>query len=120
MRKDFHFSFKMNDKNRDVYNAICSSNAVCLHIRRGDYLSAEYKTESIKLKFTDSLTFSETGEHVPFENLLPISSDNETKYNAIVQFKSEGLTLDEIAKKIGYKDKSGVSKFLARYEKTKH
>lgn len=45
VRKDFHFSFKMNDKNRDVYNAICSSNAVCLHIRRGDYLSAEYKDQ---------------------------------------------------------------------------
>lgn len=87
---------------------------------KGNYLSAEYKTESIKLKFSDSLTFSETGEHVPFENLLPISSDNETKYNAIMQFKADGLTLDEIAKKVGYKDKSGVSKFLARYDKTKH
>lgn len=87
---------------------------------KGNYLSAEYKTESIKLKFSENLTFSETGERVPFENLLPISSDNETKYNAIKQLQNDGLTLEQIAKKVGYKDKSGVSKFLARYEKTKH
>lgn len=86
---------------------------------KGNYLSAEYKTESIKLKFSENLTFSETGERVPYENLLPISSDNETKYNAIKQFQDEGLTLDQIAKKVGYKDKSRVSKFLGRYEKTK-
>lgn len=93
----------------------------CKHLCcvKGNYLSAEYKTESIKLKFSENLTFSETGERVPYENLLPISSDNETKYNAIKQFQDEGLTLDQIAKKVGYKDKSGVSKFLGRYEKTK-
>lgn len=91
----------------------------CKHLCcvKGNYLSAEYKTESIKLKFSENLTFSETGERVPYENLLPISSDNETKYNAIKQFQDEGLTLDQIAKKVGYKDKSGVSKFLGRYEK---
>ena len=93
----------------------------CKHLCcvKGNYLSAEYKTESIKLKFSENLTFSETGERVPYENLLPISSDNETKYNAIKQFQDEGLTVDQIAKKVGYKDKSGVSKFLGRYEKTK-
>ena len=86
---------------------------------KGNYLAAEYKTESIKLQFSQYLTFSETGERVPFENLIPISSDNEAKYETIIQLKEDGLTLDEIAKKIGYKDKSGVSKFISRYEQNK-
>lgn len=86
---------------------------------KGNYLAAEYKTESIKLQFSQYLTFNETGERVPFENLIPISSDNEAKYETIIQLKEDGLTLDEIAKKIGYKDKSGVSKFISRYEQNK-
>lgn len=32
---------------------------------KGNYLSAEYKTESIKLQFSQFLTFRETGERVP-------------------------------------------------------
>lgn len=86
---------------------------------KGNYLSADYKTESIKFRFTENLTFMETGEQVPFENLVPISTDNETKYEYIMQLKAEGLTLDQIAQKVKYKDKSGVSKFIARYEKMK-
>ena len=86
---------------------------------KGNYLSADYKTESIKLQFSGFLTFSETGERIPFENLVPLSSDNEMKYETIMQLKEDGLTLDEIAKKVGYKDKSGVSKFIARYEQSR-
>lgn len=86
---------------------------------KGNYLSADYKTESIKLQFSSFLTFTETGERVPFENLVPISSDNEVKYETIMQLKEDGLTLDEIAKKVGYSDKSGVSKFITRYEQLK-
>lgn len=86
---------------------------------KGNYLSADYKTESIKLLFSGFLTFSETGERIPFENLVPLSSDNEMKYETIMQLKEDGLTLDEIAKKVGYKDKSGVSKFIARYEQSR-
>lgn len=86
---------------------------------KGNYLSADYKTESIKLRFSKYLTFRETGERVPFESLVPISGDVDDKYNLTMQLKSEGRTFDEIAKVIGYKDKSGVSKFIARYEKRK-
>lgn len=86
---------------------------------KGNYLSADYKTESIKLQFSGFLTFSETGERIPFGNLVPLSSDNEMKYETIMQLKEDGLTLDEIAKKVGYKDKSGVSKFIARYEQSR-
>ena len=86
---------------------------------KGNYLSADYKTESIKLKFSENLTFYETGERVPYENLVPESGDVDDKYELVMQLKSEGRTLDEIAKIIGNKDKSGVSKFIARYEKRK-
>lgn len=86
---------------------------------KGNYLSADYKTESIKLQFSSFLTFTETGDRVPFENLVPISSDNEVKYETIMQLKEDGLTLDEIAKKVGYSDKSGVSKFITRHEQLK-
>ena len=86
---------------------------------KGNYLSAEYKTESIKLKFSEHLTFKETGERVPFESLVPISGDVDDKYELVQQLKADGHTLEEIAKIVGYKDKSGVSKFIARYEKRK-
>lgn len=86
---------------------------------KGNYLSAVYKTESIKLLFSEFLTFRETGERVPFESLVPISGDEDEKYDMVMQLRSEGRTFDEIAKVIGYKDKSGVSKFIARYEKKK-
>ena len=86
---------------------------------KGNYLSAFYKTESIKLLFSEFLTFRETGERVPFESLMPISGDEDDKYDMVMQLRSEGRTFDEIAKVIGYKDKSGVSKFIARYEKKK-
>lgn len=86
---------------------------------KGNYLSAVYKTESIKLLFSEFLTFRETGERVPFESLMPISGDEDEKYDMVMQLRSEGRTFDEIAKVIGYKDKSGVSKFIARYEKKK-
>lgn len=87
---------------------------------KGNYLSADNKSESIKLRFTEHLTFKETGERVPFENLVPISTNNEAKYQAIMQLKDDGLTYDEIAKKVGYKDKSGVAKFVQRYEQNMH
>jgi hypothetical protein len=86
---------------------------------KGNYLSADYKTESIKLLFSEFLTFRETGERVPFESLVPISGDEDDKYELVMEMKAEGQTLEEIAKTIGYKDKSGVSKFIARYEKKK-
>jgi len=86
---------------------------------KGNYLSADYKTESIKLRFSEALTFTETGERIPFENLVPYSTDKEVKYETIMKLKNDGLTLDMIAQKVGYKDKSGVSKFLASYEQSK-
>ena len=86
---------------------------------KGNYLSADYKTESIKLRFSEFLTFRETGERVPFENLVPISGDDDEKYELIMEMKAAEHSYDEIAKVIGYKGRSSVSKFVSRYEEKK-
>ncbi len=103
----------------ELRNDIADINYKHLCCVKGNYLSADYKSESIKLKFSNNLTFEETGERVPFENLVPICSNNEEKYLTVMQLKEDGLTYDEIAQKVGYKDKSGVAKFIQRYEKNK-
>jgi RecA-family ATPase len=86
---------------------------------KGNYLSASYKTESIKLLFSENLTFAETGERVPFEALVPADSDREAKYQQAMQLKESGLNYDQIAKQLGYKDKSGVTKLIQSFEKKK-
>ena len=86
---------------------------------KGNYLSAEYKSESIKLHFSEHLTFKETGERVPFENLLPVDTSKEAKYQLARQLKEEGQTYEQIAKKLGYKDKSSVTKLIQSYENKK-
>ena len=93
----------------------------CKHLCcvKGNYLSAEYKSESIKLRFSEHLTFKETGERVPFENLVPIDTSKEAKYQLAIQLKEGGLTYEQIAQKLGYKDKSSVTKLIQSYESKK-
>ena len=86
---------------------------------KGNYLSADYKSESIKLLFSEHLTFKETGERVPFENLVPIDTNREAKYQRAIQMKEKGLTYEQIAQKLGYKDKSSVTKLIQSYENKK-
>lgn len=86
---------------------------------KGNYLSAEYKSESVKLHFSEHLTFKETGERVPFENLVPVDTSREAKYQRAIQLKEEGHTYEEIAKKLGYKDKSSVTKLIQSFENKK-
>ena len=87
---------------------------------KGNYLSADYKSESIKLLFSEHLTFKETGERVPFENLVPIDTNREAKYQRAIQMKEKGLTYEQIAQKLGYKDKSSVTKLIQSYENKKN
>ena len=93
----------------------------CKHLCcvKGNYLSAEYKSESIKLRFSEHLTFKETGERVPFENLVPVDTSKEAKYQLAIQLKEDGLTYEQIAQKLGYKDKSSVTKLIQSYESKK-
>ena len=86
---------------------------------KGNYLSADYKSESIKLFFSNHLTFKETGERVPFENLVPVDTSREAMYQRAIQMKEEGMTYEQIAQKLGYKDKSSVTKLIQSYENKK-
>ena len=86
---------------------------------KGNYLSTDYKSESVKLFFSNHLTFKETGERVPFENLVPVDTSREAKYQRAIQMKEEGLTYEQIAQKLGYKDKSSVTKLIQSYENKK-
>lgn len=76
-------------------------------------------SESIKLRFSEHLTFKETGERVPFENLVPVDTSKEAKYQLAIQLKEDGLTYEQIAQKLGYKDKSSVTKLIQSYESKK-
>ena len=95
------------------------SDMTCKHLccTKGNYLSEQDKSESMKLYFSPNLVFQNTGEHVPFEDLIKSSKAEKEKYKRIKQMQSEGYTMDEIAKMEKYSDKSGVSRFLSRYEK---
>ena len=97
------------------------TDVTCKHLCcvKGNYLAADYKSESIKLRFSEHLTFKETGERVPFENLVPKDTSKEARYHAALKMKEEGLTYEQIAKKIGYKDKSSVTKLIQSFEKKK-
>ena len=97
------------------------TDVTCKHLCcvKGNYLAADYKSESIKLRFSEHLTFKETGERVPFENLVSKDTSKEARYHAALKMKEEGLTYEQIAKKIGYKDKSSVTKLIQSFEKKK-
>jgi hypothetical protein len=91
-----------------------------LCIVKGNYLPSEAKKESYQLRFTENMTFENTGVRVPFEELVkPIDGKNDRdkqKYELIRERQSQGFTQDEIAKEINYKDRSGVCAFIKRYE----
>lgn len=88
-----------------------------LCIVKGNYLPDEYKTQSYVLRFTD-FVFEQTGDRTPFEHLVKpkTTDDEEAKYKRAVELQNEGYTLEQIAKELGYSNKSGVSKLLKRHK----
>ena len=93
---------------------ICFKHLCCT---KGNYLAEMEKSESLKLSFSPNLVFKSTGEHVPFEDLIKSTKTEKEKYERIRQMQQQGMTLDGIAREMNYSDKSGVSRFLSRYEK---
>ena len=84
---------------------------------KGNYLSQQDKSASIKLKFQENMTFENTGLHVPFDLLVKSDKQDAVKYDRIKELQSQGKTQDEIAEEFGYSDKSGICKWVSRYEK---
>lgn len=84
---------------------------------KGNYLPASDKSESYKLKFTDNLIFENTGDRVPFSELKRTddSGADMAKYELAVSLQSDGANLEQIAERLGYKNKSSVSRLLKKY-----
>ena len=89
-----------------------------LCIVKGNYLPAEYKHDSFELRFTDTLNFEATGARVPFAALKERNPDKEAeeleRYELICSMKSEGMTQQQIADALGYKDRSTIAKIIKR------
>ncbi|MDL2322761.1 AAA family ATPase [Bacteroidales bacterium OttesenSCG-928-A17] len=90
-----------------------------LCIVKGNYLPSGSKQESYQLRFTENMTFENTGERVPFENLIKQSDDGKQKYEQIKELQAEGLTQEQIASQLGYSHRSSVSRLIAKFEKSK-
>lgn len=75
-----------------------------LCIVKGNYLPAKFKNQSFELYFDEnSLTFTSTGNRIPFEQLAKKEDDEgKAKYLEAVRLKAEGKTHDEIAEAFGY------------------
>ena len=87
-----------------------------LCIVKGNYLSKEFKHESFVLYFTPGLNFVSTGERVPFAALRERDTERDDRIAQARAMRDEGMTLQEIADVLGYKDRSTVSKILKRLD----
>lgn len=86
-----------------------------LCIVKGNYLPASMKRESYVLSFNEeNFRFQNTGDRVPFELLAKPAEDSgkKEKYLKAVDLKALGYTLDQIARELGYANKSSVSRLL--------
>lgn len=99
---------------RDKYDS--SLRHLC--IVKGNYLRDDYKSSSFVLKFSENMTFTNTGERVPFEKLKQDEEKDTRKEKKREQLKEEakelkaqGLTLQVIAMKLGV-NKSTISRIL--------
>lgn len=100
----------------ELRNDKVEANMKHLCILKGNYLPQDAKSESFKLKFTENMTYENTGERIPFENLKrPDDTDKERFEKAKELFEKEGLTLEKIAPLIGYADKGNVSKLFTKH-----
>ena len=100
----------------ELRNDITDTDLKHLCIVKGNYLPAEYKKESYQLRFTENMTFINTGERVPFENLSKVEDAGKQKYDLIKMYQTQGYTTGEIAEKVGYKSKGSVSKIIRKFE----
>jgi hypothetical protein len=102
----------------------CNLKHLC--IVKGNYLPNGAKNESYQLRFTDNMTFVNTGERVPFDVLAKVNEyervtrekqeRDDQRYQRIKELKSAGLTHSAIAEEIGYKNKCSVSKLIKKHE----
>jgi RecA-family ATPase len=108
-------------KMRVVLELVCDqieANVRHLCIVKGNYLPSEFKNESYKLVFTDNLIFSNTGERVPFTNIIAKENEDYARYEKAKGLRDKGMKLEDIADVVGYANKGNVSKLLKKYEES--
>jgi hypothetical protein len=49
IREDFEFKTEPDDRNKHLLNQIASTDAVCIHIRRGDYLTDQFAVANMEV-----------------------------------------------------------------------
>lgn len=87
-----------------------------LCILKGNYLTSDAKNESYKLRFTENMTFEDTGERIAFEFLKKTDEDDRLKYEQILEYQKEGLTQDEMAKKMGFANRSSIYRLIKKFK----
>lgn len=70
-------------------------------IVKGNYLPKEMKNESFVLRFEDDLSFTNTSERTPFQNLTPITAEASSTTNDVRSLQAQGKTQIEIAQILG-------------------
>ena len=84
-----------------------------LCVVKGNYLSAEFKHDSFELRFTPSLNFEATGERIPFAMLRERNEEHDERAEQARAMRLEGMTLQQIADALGYKNRSSVHALLS-------
>lgn len=88
-----------------------------LCVVKGNYLPSTSKHESYQLRFTENMTFENTGERIPFESLVKQDDGGKQKYEQIKELQKQGLSMEKIAERMGYASKSSVSRLVTKFEK---
>lgn len=87
-----------------------------LCIVKGNYLPPEFKQQSYVLHFDRQMNFTNTGRRTAFEDLRRYDAEREQersgKTSRAKELQAQGMTLEQIAAEMGYKNKSSVSRLL--------
>ena len=87
-----------------------------LCIVKGNYLPAEYKNESYQLRFTENMTFINTGERMPFDNLVKTGDCGIQKYEHVKRYLDDGHSYSQAAERFGFANKSSIARLVKRHE----
>ncbi len=89
-----------------------------LCVVKGNYLPARMKQESYVLRFDEtSLSFTTTGDRIPFEQLAKRDDNEAEKYRDAKAMKEAGNTYEQIAERLGYSSRGSVTKLFQRGER---
>jgi hypothetical protein len=62
------------------------------------------------------MTFANTGDRVPIENLANTSDTGRYKYEQVKKYLADGHTQEEAAVQFGYANKSSISRLLKKFD----